>query len=55
MGMTPRKVEREPTGQRNVTTPHLAGPAMASAVPLPYMGDDELFRDPFRDGLPSSR
>jgi hypothetical protein len=58
MGVTPRQVARETTERPNVTTPNSPGPAPAQG-PVPassfYMGEDDLFRDPFRDGFPSRR
>ena len=57
MGMTTRQAERETTERRNVTVAPLAVPVtMQAGATLPfYMGEDELFRDPFTDGFPSRR
>ncbi len=58
MGLTPRQVEQETTERHNVTTPYSPGPAPAQG-PVPsssfYMGEDDLFRNPFTDGFPSRR
>lgn len=58
MGVTPTQVERGTTERRNVTMPcsPVAEPTQGQ-VPLSssYMGEDELFRNPYVDGFPSRR
>ncbi len=58
MGVTPRPIGQETTERRNVTVPSGPGPAPAPAPvhsPSFYMGEDDLFRNPYVDGFPSRR
>jgi hypothetical protein len=56
VGLTPLPVTRDTPERRAGQAPAVPmPPQLPLAIPSSYMGEDEIFRDPFTDGFPSRR
>ncbi|HXI20500.1 MAG TPA: hypothetical protein VNH46_05420 [Gemmatimonadales bacterium] len=57
MGLTPQpdRPTEPDTGSLRPSVREGTGPAPSRPIPAPPAGEDDLFRDPFADFLPSER